>query len=203
MALKTFAPGVLTSSDVNTFLMKQAVITCTAATRPASPNEGMTIFETDTDRYLGYSGTAWENLGQLGDWTAYTPINGGGWTFGNATRGCYYIRFGRMVAVQFELTWGSTSSAAASAFPIALPIAGATLNSVEGLAAGLFRIVDVSTAQPYYVALHLNGTAFGFLKKLTYFAPNHIGESDVTNTAPFTWATGDIVGGFFVYRAAS
>jgi hypothetical protein len=29
MAFKTFAPGVLTSSDVNTFLMRQAVITCT------------------------------------------------------------------------------------------------------------------------------------------------------------------------------
>jgi hypothetical protein len=65
MAFKTFAPGVLTSSDVNTFLMRQSVITCTAATRPASPNEGMLIYETDTDLFKVYSGTAWGDMGQF------------------------------------------------------------------------------------------------------------------------------------------
>ena len=65
MAFKTFAPGVLTSSDVNTFLMKQAVITCTAATRPASPNEGMLIYETDTDTFGWYNGTSWFDLSAL------------------------------------------------------------------------------------------------------------------------------------------
>jgi hypothetical protein len=63
MAFKTFAPGVLTSSDVNTFLMRQAVIVCTSSTRPASPNEGMTIYETDTDRHAFYTGTAWRYFG--------------------------------------------------------------------------------------------------------------------------------------------
>ena len=85
MAFKTFSPGVLTSSDVNTFLMRQSVITCTAATRPASPNEGMLIYETDTDAFAWYNGTSWFDLSALP-----TPINaqtGTTYTFVLADRG--------------------------------------------------------------------------------------------------------------------
>lgn len=56
MAFKTFVDSVaLPASDLNTYLMKQAVIVCTSGTRPASPTEGMTIYETDTDRLLIYT----------------------------------------------------------------------------------------------------------------------------------------------------
>lgn len=60
MAFKTFTAGsVLTASDVMTYLMKQVVIVCTSGTRPGSPNEGMTIYETDTERYAVHNGTDW------------------------------------------------------------------------------------------------------------------------------------------------
>ncbi len=60
MAFKTFTAGsVLTASDVMTYLMKQVVIACTSGTRPSSPAEGMTIYETDTDRYGVHNGTDW------------------------------------------------------------------------------------------------------------------------------------------------
>lgn len=60
MAFKTFIAGeVLTASDVNTYLAKQAVIVCTSGTRPSSPTEGMTVFETDTDKLLAYDGSNW------------------------------------------------------------------------------------------------------------------------------------------------
>lgn len=60
MAFKTFVDGVaLPASDLNTYLMKQTVIVCTSGTRPSSPNEGMTIFETDTDLYRYWNGTMW------------------------------------------------------------------------------------------------------------------------------------------------
>jgi hypothetical protein len=56
VAFKTFTSGsVLTASDVNTYLAKQAVIVCTSATRPASPPQGMTIYETDTNKLLAYT----------------------------------------------------------------------------------------------------------------------------------------------------
>lgn len=60
MAFKTFAAGeTLTAADVNTYLAKQAVIVCTSGTRPASPVEGMAIYETDTDKFLTYDGATW------------------------------------------------------------------------------------------------------------------------------------------------
>lgn len=56
MAFKTFTAGaVLTASDVNTYLAKQAVVVCTSTTRPSSPPEGMVIYETDTDKVLTYT----------------------------------------------------------------------------------------------------------------------------------------------------
>jgi hypothetical protein len=60
---KTFTAGaVLTASDVNTYLAKQAVVVCTSTTRPTSPPEGMTIYETDTDKVLVYTTatTGWQ-----------------------------------------------------------------------------------------------------------------------------------------------
>jgi len=60
VAFKTFTVGeVATASDVNTYLMKQAVIVATSGTRPSSPPEGMTIYETDTDCLLSYDATTW------------------------------------------------------------------------------------------------------------------------------------------------
>jgi hypothetical protein len=62
VAFKTFTAGaVLTASDVNTYLAKQAVVVCTSTTRPSSPPEGMVIYETDTDKLLTYvsASTGW------------------------------------------------------------------------------------------------------------------------------------------------
>jgi hypothetical protein len=59
MPFKTFTAGeILTAADTNTFLARQAVITCTSTTRPSSPPEGMVIHESDTDRLLVFSGGA-------------------------------------------------------------------------------------------------------------------------------------------------
>ena len=56
MAFKTFVAATsLPAADLNTYLMKQSVIVCTSGTRPSSPTEGMTIYETDTDKLLIYT----------------------------------------------------------------------------------------------------------------------------------------------------
>lgn len=59
MGFKTFTASPLTSSDVNTYLMKQAAIVCTSSTRPSTPPTGMLIFETDLVLWRYYNGTAW------------------------------------------------------------------------------------------------------------------------------------------------
>jgi hypothetical protein len=121
MAFKTFTAGVLTSSDVNTFLMKQAVITCTAATRPASPNEGMLIYETDTNVFSSYNGSAWVDVPSLP--AATNPQTGSGasaYTF--------------VLADALRLTTASNASAATYTIP---PQA-----SVVWLANSVIRIVN-------------------------------------------------------------
>ena len=55
------------------------LLTCTSSTRPGSPAAGDTLFETDTNKIIVYSGTAWkeyEDNGQLyndSDITALSP----------------------------------------------------------------------------------------------------------------------------------
>lgn len=67
MAFKTFTDGsILTAADVNSYLMRQAVITCTSATRPAGPTEGMFIYETDSNILRVYEGTTWHYVHAAG-----------------------------------------------------------------------------------------------------------------------------------------
>ena len=63
---KTFTAGaVLTASEVNTYLAKQAVISCdSSADYPSSPVEGMVVYDVALDAYLGYTTatTGWRPL---------------------------------------------------------------------------------------------------------------------------------------------
>jgi hypothetical protein len=61
---------VLTAADLNAYLMRQSVIKCTSGTRPASPDEGMMIWETDTDQLKVYNGTGWVRTGAFDTETA-------------------------------------------------------------------------------------------------------------------------------------
>lgn len=51
--------GAITTQSLSAY----PLIVCTSTTRPASPVEGMTIYETDTDFLLAYDGTAWKWVG--------------------------------------------------------------------------------------------------------------------------------------------
>lgn len=42
--------------------LRRSIVTCTSSTRPGSPAEGQTIYETDTDLMLTYNGTGWVTI---------------------------------------------------------------------------------------------------------------------------------------------
>jgi hypothetical protein len=159
MAFKTFADtNILTASDVNTYLMKQSLIVCTSSTRPATPNEGMTIYETDTDKVLIYSGSAWENGLAVGAWTSYTPAlssDGAGtdWVLGNGTATGAYCRLGRSVIVRFAVTLGSTTTFGTKNLVLSLPPVASvdygSQNKIYG--SGIYH--DVSGGAGYGIAL--------------------------------------------------
>jgi len=58
MPFKDFGIEEARSSDINTYLMNQMVITCTSTTRP-SPVNGMRIWQTDTLTGFVYESSAW------------------------------------------------------------------------------------------------------------------------------------------------
>jgi hypothetical protein len=203
MAFKTFAPGVLTSSDVNTFLMRQAVIVCTSSTRPGSPNEGMTIYETDTDLYRVYSGTAWEVVQAYGAWTAYTPTIQT-WALGNGTISGFHMRVGRMVTVKIEVTFGSTSTFGGTGGPaFSLPFNRANPSVVAGGGpSGVGYARDTSTANAYPVHVILNDSVNNICSLAAYqVAGARVAYDFPSATVPFTWESTDTIKVQFTYEA--
>lgn len=109
MAFKTFTPGVLTSSDVNTFLMRQSIIVCTSATRPASPNEGMFIYETDTDNLAKFDGSNFVYQGKY-DYSFEPDLIGVGWTFKGYQSFSKVAFVGDLVHYLGYILWDGTGS---------------------------------------------------------------------------------------------
>jgi hypothetical protein len=116
MGFKTFSAGVsLAAADVNDYLMEQVVIACTSGSRPGSPNEGMTIYETDTDKVYTYSGSAWVESYSIGAWTTYTP------TFTNITSAAGSFAYklnGKTLHLRFKFTAGTATATALCYFSL-------------------------------------------------------------------------------------
>jgi hypothetical protein len=201
MAFKTFAPGVLTASDVNTFLMNQAVITCTSSTRPSSPVEGMVIYETDTDLTLQYSGTTFVRIAAWGAWTTFTPT----WnnlTLGNGTTTGAYQKFGRVIFIRGTLIFGSTTTVTGQMqmnYPSGISLAsGAFRGSI-----GDCEMYDDSTGN-FYRGICKPVSAGISLGVLNHQAVATFTIQDVTSaTQPFTWAVSDELMLNTVFQSAS
>lgn len=194
MPFKTFTPSVLTSADVNTYLAKQAVITCTSGTRPGSPTEGMTIYETDTDCYVTYDGSAWvHDLG--GTWRTYTP-NFSGMTLGNGTTQAKYSVVGKTVNVTLTVFAGSTTTyvGAGTAIAISLPRqTAAWYSSSTTMGSGAVHNGTGSTRRITIPTWNNNTSFVQVLETTTGF---------VTAGTPFTFGTSAIINCNITYEAA-
>lgn len=166
MAFKTFAPGVLTSSDVNTFLMRQAVITCTSSTRPSSPSEGMFIYETDTDNLAKYNGSSWVYQGKY-DYSFTPTLSGSGWTFKGYTAYSKVAQIGDMCHYIGYILWDGTGSqtAGSGSILVDLPIESATGPTAYTRLAqrGVFAMSDDSANAQYIGFARTNSTTELFL----------------------------------------
>ncbi|NMO52035.1 hypothetical protein HH310_12610 [Actinoplanes sp. TBRC 11911] len=125
-------------------------------------------------------------LPQLGPWTAFTPTYGaagGSPAIGNGSLVGRYLRMGKTVFYVARMTWGSTTVTGTSFLRFGLPstpnaaidyIGSAMLLDVSAGTAGYLTSTSMASAVPYV----LIGAPTGGL---------------VTNTIPFTLASGDIV----------
>jgi hypothetical protein len=182
MGYKLWTPGeLLTSTDVNEYLMKQAVIRCTSGTRPSSPTEGMTIYETDTDAFMVYNGSWLPMLDTLTQ--SYTPVfsaSTSGGALGNGTLTGRYGRVGGWWNFQINFTIGSTTTGGSGRWQITLP----SSPTLETVAAALCE--DTSASARYGGSAWIT-TGTGVFSVAVGSGAN-IGVSSGT---PFTWAVGD------------
>lgn len=208
MAFKIFAGGAtLPAADLNDYLMEQSIIVCTSGTRPSSPAEGWTIYETDTDLYKMYSGSAWVTLTQPGSWTSYTPVVtgslGGTWTVtaGSASR---YHRTGRTIAWHGLAAFSSRSGIPGTLY-LTLPVAAeASVGWVIGTAQGydssanvivhgvVYLVSSTNAAIQYVAGTGPSGTGTGF-----------VDNAGIGGDTPWIWAANDQILWTVEYEAAS
>jgi len=193
---------LLTSADVNAYLMKQAIISCTSGTRPSSPQDGMMIFETDTEAFRNYDASlaAWQAFGHSRKQTyvpslTATTTNPTIGTTGQWLFAWYTFSPGNICNYNFFIQFGSSGAAAGSGqYLVSLPFTAAAPYSTSGqpaIGTAMFRDSSASALNAghcYIPATDLSHVAF-------YIQ----GTGTVSNAVPWTWAASDYIAGSIQY----
>lgn len=171
-------------------LLQQTIIPCTSGTRPTPSHEGMTVYETDTDRYSSWNGSAWLTLGQTVTGT-YTPTlsasTNPGLGTGGTAEGRYTLSGGKWCVVRTTHQWGTSGTAGSGQYLIALPVqtSASITNGVSNVGVALLRDATGPTLQAavcYAVASSTTMALFGSNSGI------------VNNTTPWTWGgSGDYI----------
>jgi hypothetical protein len=195
MSYKTFVQGtVLNASDVNTYLMKQAVISFASDTARtsalATPTYGMVTFLENTGKLDIYDGSAWQPIMKVGAWdtwlAAFTNL-----TLGNGTQAITYARTGKVVHMRGRITFGSTTSVS-GAISISLPV------TATGVFTGQVTMRAGGTDFTGYIASTSTTLAISAINS----AGTYASRATTSATVPGTWANGDNITFSITYEAA-
>lgn len=157
--------------------------------RPLNPYDGMEFYETDTDRRVRWSGSAWVGDGIFVPWTtSHTNI-----TF--SSEEARYSRIGDTIIAKFR---GVVSAVSGSVF-LSLPVApsGDWIGSTD-VGRGSVYAVDSVAGTRHVGAAKLEPT------QLTVYPADHGGTATGNfwnNTRPHTWAAGDTIVFTIIYEA--
>lgn len=205
MPYNTFTAGnILRASEVNTYLMKQAVMTFTTTSAAdtalgANKTEGMVIYATASEFLYAYNGAAWipfasalgSGNGYMGAWVGYTPTFTG-ITVGNGTTAFTYVQQGKTVHVRGRFTFGSTSAVTGAA-SISLPVTAVAANFVPNLTARAggtdYAMLPIATTTT--IGVNALGSAGAYTNRTT-----------LSNLIPGTWAAADFITFSATYEAA-
>lgn len=165
--------------------------------------EGLTVFREDTDAYEVYDGSAWLTFDTK--WQTYTPsiyFGATQWTIGNGTSIGRYFRCGKKVKVQYQITLGTTSSfGATGAFEISLPVNAETSVFVNTtMTVGQCRALNSGVASSVGFVNLYNSTRVRQWYTQYGSTPNE--AAYITDAAPFTWGSTDVLVGNIEYQVA-
>lgn len=191
MPFKVFTSTGLTAADLNDFLMEQSVITCTVATRP-TPQEGMVIYETDTDTIRVYEGTTWRAIWRLPGTYTPTLVGMAIGTGGSAGNTANWSFSGGTLLVSGSITFGTTAPTFPGATITASLPAGFTAVTPTPRPVGVCTMNDVSSGVGYLGTTRVeSGTTVRFL--LIDSASTYAFQNATSTTTPMTWAAGDAI----------
>lgn len=152
---KAWSDGdVLTAADLNGYLMKQAVIVCdTSADYPASPVEGMLVYDKALDCYLGRTASAWVRLSPLTSTSVqtWTPtVTQSATITGITVNEARYVRQGTLVTAWCSFTKASgASGTAGNPLTVSLPVTGTGHDALSQIGSALHVTDLAGTASDY------------------------------------------------------
>lgn len=202
MGFKTWATNdYLTAADVNDFLMEQAVIRVTSGTRPSAPNEGMFIYENDTNRYCKYNADTpgWEYVAGS-TVTTFQPALSATTTpptLGVASQRLSHYTYlpGPKIHYFFLIKFGTSGTAAGNGqYRINLPVTSASpLGASFHSSLGKILIADASASA--------FRTGVCFIPGSDLTTMQLIAESNtlITEAAPWAWGASDYISGDIIY----
>jgi hypothetical protein len=136
----------------------------------------------------------------IGAWIDYTPTwtsSGTNPVIGNGTITGRYALINKTVIAQIYIVTGSTTTYGSGGYFFSLPVtAAATISGYPAIGAGWVLDSSAANAVTVIANVHNSGT--------TTFGMRYTGggNGSVTNTAPFTFATGDFISATIEYKAA-
>ena len=201
MPLIDWVTGATISESNLDAVARQVLITCTSTTRPTSPDEGMSIYETDTDRVLIWTGSAW--LIVCEPWQAYTPVLTAVTTnptlgTGSTVTARYQRQYG-LVTYQGFILFGTAGTAAGSgAYRISLPVTAQT--GIHKRRMSIVNAYDASAGHHCIMSAQLvTSTTMEAIFSNTWPLGNY---TEMGASQPMTWAASDEIAFSVTYEAA-
>ena len=196
------APGSFTSTPVTVAELNALGHVYTSGTRPTS-NEaylGRRIYETDTDYWQSYDGSAWSPIGPvsgaLTDWSGSIQVDQGATNIGRSATLATYSRIGRQIKGMFRVVFNA-SGTAGQVIKVTLPVAASTsaASNIAAIGAGTF-ISSFSNVVPLIAVIGVTASRMQFVPATLAVGTTYYGTGE-------TIGSGEILTCTFAYEAAS
>ena len=181
-------------------LLAQTVIPCTSGTRPSSPNQGMLIYETDTNWYVSWNGSSWLMLGTTTTGTNTPTLSASpspNLGTGGTIEGRWTLKNGKWCTYRGSIQWGTSGTPGTGQYLVSLPFtASASItNGVSNV--GNIMLRDASGGPALRTgACYVSASS-------TTFAMFEATTGGVTSAVPWAWGgSGDYISWTITYEIA-